>query len=173
MGTTPRTRDVTTFFVGDRYTVNIAPSLIASGWTGGTGVKWSDSGTSDKFMVELSDGLYGGFLLWGSSESSDSLVSMTENQLTYSFGTLCAGGWLMSTVSYEKYTWASRQVGPLVQNTYTPGQSLYFSLRGLWTGSDEWTESGDPRAPNYFAVGRVVQPPSAINNYNLTLQTSI
>ncbi len=78
----------------------------------------------------------------------------------------------MSTTTYERYTWASRQVGPLVPLVYTTGR-LRFSLRGYWTIEDEWTLSGDPRGANDYLIGNIVQPPSSFNNGHLVIQTSI
>jgi len=167
-----RTRDCVVFFKGDSYAVEISDDLTQNGWVGGQGMKWIDS-SLDEFKVTFSDGLYGGFFLWGSNESSDQYVAFFENQLIYGFGVLCLGGWLISTTTYEKYTYASRQSGPLVPIIYTEGTRLRFSLRGYWTTEDEWTESGDPRAPNNYFVGSVVQAPKALNNFYLGIQTAI
>lgn len=167
-----RTRDCVVFFKGDAFTVAVSAAMRQNGWAGGQGVKWID-GPNDEFLVDYSDGLYGGFLLWGSDESSDEYTSLTESQPKYGYATFCAGGWLMSTTSFEKYTYASRMAGPLVEITYTPGVRLRFSLRGLWTPEDEWTLSGDPRAPNDYFVGSIVEAPSAATNNYLTLQTAI
>lgn len=168
-----RTRDCVVFWKGDSYTVSVSDRMRANGWTGGSAVKWIDS-AKDEFLVDYSDGIYGGFLLWGSDESSDQLTAMTLQQPTYGYAVFCAGGWLLSTISFEKYTYASRTGGgPLVPIVYTPGQRLRFSLRGLWTTEDEWTLSGDPRAPNNFFVGNIVGSPSALTNDYLTIQTSV
>lgn len=125
-------------------------------------------------MVSYSTGLYGGFLLWGSNESSDQYIATVGNQQEYAFGTLCAGGWLIATIAFERYTYASRQgPGPLVEIPYAVGQRLVFSLRGFWTLEDEWALSGDPRGSNGYFIGNIVQAPNASNNHYLTLQTSI
>lgn len=168
----PRTRDCYTLVKGDSYTVAVNQAMVTSGWAGGQGVMWVDS-PRDEFLVGISDGLYGGFMLWGSDEPSDQFTGMTGNEPLYGFGTMCCGGWLISTLAFEKYTWASRQAGPLVPIVYTAGMRLRFSLRGYWTPADEWTESGDPRAPNNFFNGSIIQAPSADNNDYLTLQTSL
>src|ERR1700676_2314782 len=142
------TRDVVTFVKSANVPVMVSDRMAAGGWPGGQGVKWVDSPTYDTFLVDYSDGQYGGFLLWGSNESSDQFIAYTKNQSTYQFGVMCIGPWLVSTSTYEKYTYASRTGGgPLVQNVYTPGNKLRFSLRGYFTPEDEWTLSGDPRAP--------------------------
>jgi hypothetical protein len=167
-----RTRDCVVFFRGDSYAVTISDAMATNGWTGGQGAAWIDS-SIDEFKVSYSDGLYGGFLLWGSNESSDQLVSFIQNQIDYKFAVLCLGGWLISTTTYEKYTWSSRQAGPLVPIVYQEGQRLRFSLRGFWTTEDEWTLSGDPRAPNNFFVGSVVQAPKDLNEFYLGIQTAI
>lgn len=168
------TRDVVVQFKGDSYTVSVDPAMRANGWLGGQGVRWVNS-PRDEFLVTYSDGLYGGFMLWGSNESSDQFIAIEEQQPTYGYGTFCAGGWLMQCRAFERYTWASRQVGPLVPITYVVGQRLVFSLRGLFTNEDEWTLSGDPRAPNTYYIASVVDTPrpNARGEFYLTLQTSI
>lgn len=169
------TRDVVVLFLGDSYPVAVNQAMRDGGWVGGQGVQWVDS-TKDEFQVGYSDGLYGGFLLWGSNESSDQLISQVQQQPLYGYGILCAGGWLMQTVAFERYTYASRTgPGPLVPITYTVGQRLVFSNRGLFTNEDEWTLSGDPRAPNEYFIANVVDVPrpNLRGVYYITLQTSI
>jgi hypothetical protein len=169
----PRDRDCYVLFKGDAYTVAVSDTMKAGGWMGGQGVQWTDS-PRDEFIVTYSDGLYGGFMLWGSNEVPDGLTSMTGSQATYGYGVFCAGGWLIATRAFERYTYASRiGGGALVENTYQVGQRLVFSLRGLWTVEDEWTLSSDPRGSNGYFIGNIVQAPTADNNYYLTLQTSI
>lgn len=169
---TPRERDCYVLFKGDAYPVAVSQAMQVNGWQGGQGVQWSDS-TRDEFQVTYSDGLYGGFLLWGSNESSDQYVSFTGVQPLYGFGVFCAGGWLIATRTVELYTWASRQTPPLVPLSYVVGERIRFSLRGWWTKEDEWAASGDPRGSNGYFIGSVVQAPSAENDYYITLQTSI
>lgn len=172
MGEVIRTRDCIVHYKGDAYTVAVTQEMRTKGWSGGQGVQWADS-PNDEFLVTYSSGLYGGFLLWGSDETSDVLTSMTRSQSLYGYAVLCAGGWLMSTSTFERYTYASRQSGPLVPLTYIPGDRVLFSLRGLWTTEDEWTASSDPRGPNGYFIGSVVQAPSTFNNHYLVLQTAI
>ena len=169
-----RIRDVNVLFKGDSYTVMIDPALQASGWQGGQGVQWVDA-PIDEFMVGASDGVYGGFLLWGSNEDSDQYIALVGQQVAYGYAVLCAGGWLMNTRTFEQFTWLSRQVGPLVPITYTVGERVRFSLRGYWTNEDEWTLSGDPRGSNGYFIGSVVGGPTP-NDHGvpyLTIQTSI
>lgn len=167
-----RERDCYVLFKGDAYPVAVSQAMQTQGWQGGQGVQWIDS-PRDEFLVSFSDGLYGGFMLWGSDEASDKFTSLTGNQPLYGFGVICAGGWLIATRTFERYTYASRQAGPLVELSYIVGERVRFSLRGFWTKEDEWTLSGDPRGANGFFVGSVVQAPSADNNHYITLQTSI
>lgn len=168
----PRTRDCTILFKGPTYPVTVSEDMASLGWKGGQGVKWVAS-TKDEFAVTFADGEYGGFLLWGSDESSDQFTGMTRNQPTYRFAVSGVGGWIIMTSTFEQYTYASRQVGPLVPITYNARDRLVFSLRGYWTKEDEWTLSGDPRAPNDLYVGFVAQAPVASNNYFMTIQVSI
>ena len=91
----PRDRDCYVIFKGDAYTVSVSKNMMLNGWQGGQGVRWVDSDI-DEFIVDYSDGIYGGFMLWGSNESSDQYNSLTGNQPLYGFGTFCAGGWLIA-----------------------------------------------------------------------------
>ncbi len=174
-----RTRDTVVLFKGDAYPVTLSQEMIDGGWAGGQGVQWADAGESDEFRVTYSDGLYGGFLLFGSDEVSDLYTGMTGSQPAYGVGVLCAGGWELSVNTYEKYTYASRvahagdPLQPLVPIPYVEGQRVVFSLRGWFTTEDEWTASGDPRGANGYFIGSVVQAPSDLTSGYLTLQTSI
>jgi hypothetical protein len=170
-----RTRDVAVIVKDAAYTVLVDAAMRAGGWQGGQGVRWVDS-PRDEFLVTYSDGQYGGFLLWGSNEPADQFVGTLEQQPTYGYGTFCTGSWVVATRTFERYTYASRTGGgPLVPITYTVAQPLLFSLRGYWTNEDEWTLSGDPRAPNTFFVGRVAQTPvlNSLGVPYLTLQTGL
>jgi hypothetical protein len=168
-----RTRDVIVLFKGATITVDVTDVDARDGWLGGQGFQWAST-SEDQLLVTKSDGLYGGFALWGSDESSDEFTAMTRNQPTYRYVVLGAGGWIISTANYEKYTYASRTGGgPLVPITYAPSDRLVFSLRGLWTTEDEWSLSGDSRAPNSYYIGFVTQKPSAARNWHLGVQVSI
>lgn len=164
-----RTRDCIVFWKDDAYTVAVDDNLVQQGWPGGQGVQFVGS-VGDEFLVTFSQGLFGGFLVWGSDEEGDDYTAMTRNQPHYRFATLLAGAALFATSSYERYTWASRQAGPLVSLTHTADQKLYLSLRGLWTNEDELTVSGDPDAPASLA-GMVAQVPKELNDYYLGIQT--
>lgn len=164
-----RTRDVVVLVKGDAYAVTVSPAMAQSGWSGGQGVEWFDSG-KDELAVTFSDGAGRGFMLWGSDEDSDKFTALTRQQPTYQFGVVGFGGWVLSTRNFERYTYASRLSPPLVPIVYTAQDKLVFSLRGLLTNEDEWTISGDPRAPNTSYIGSVVQPPTATTNAFLTAQ---
>jgi hypothetical protein len=165
-----RGRDCVLFSKGDMHPVVVDPNMVAGGWPGGQGVQWVDSPVGE---VSYSRGLYGGFLLWGSDESADQFVSMTRVQLVYpQSAVMVAGNAVMSTSSYEKYTYASRIAGPLVPLVYAPKDPLFFSLRGLWTKEDELTLSGSPLAPAFF-TGFTIQVPSPINQFFLGVQSSL
>jgi len=158
-----RTRDVVVFVKGDTFPVKLNNALLQSGWAGGQLVMWDDA-TDDDFQVQYSDGRFGGFLLWGSDEDSDQYVSMVGQQIKYGYAVMAMGGWSISTRTYEKYTYASRIAGPLVPINYVEGDFLRISLRGLFTVEDEWTLSGDPRAPDHFWAGVVMHAPDLAKN---------
>ncbi len=169
----PRDRDCHVLFKGDTYTVAIDDVLAVQGWQGGQGVQWFST-TKDLPTVTRSDGRYSGYALWGSNEAADQYTAMTGQFPTYRFLVMGAGGSLIMTKSFEQYTWASRTGGgPLVPLVYGASDRLVFSLRGFWTKEDEWTLSGDPRAPNNYYIGFVSQTPSVANPNYMTIQTSI
>lgn len=165
-----RTRDVIVLTKDVAMPVMLDSALVTAGWAGGQGVTWTDS-PNDEFLVTFSDGQFGGFLLWGSNEDSDQFISMTENQPTYAFGVMGQGSWLITTRIFEQFTLQSRNVGPRVENTWTVGTKVLFSLRGLFSPQDEWAIDGDPRAPNRNFVGVIVQPPRTNNSNYVMIQT--
>jgi hypothetical protein len=160
------------FVKDDVFIVSVDDTMLQGGWPGGQGVQWVNSDI-DEFVVTYSSGLFGGFLLWGSDESADKFTAMTRQQIAYGYAVLCAGSALISTSSYEKYTYASRIGGPpLVPLVYSINDELFFSLRGLWTKEDELTLSGSPLAPALNA-GRVMQIPRPINQFFLGIQATL
>lgn len=166
-----RSRDCNVYFKGDSQTVVLSSAMVAGGWPGGQGVQWAPS-VGDERTVTYSNGLYGGFLVWGSDEVGDRYTAMTRNQPHYRFATMFFGGCLMSTSSYERYTYASRLSGPLVPLVYGICDPLFLSRRGLWTKEDEMTLASDPKAPAFFC-GFVAQTPKASNRFFLSIQTSM
>ncbi len=162
-----RTRDCVILVKGDAYPVSVDDILVTDGWRGGQGVQWT-APSKDEFLVTRSDGLYAGFMLWGSDESSDQFTAMTRNQPAYRFATVGAGGWVIMTTSYERYTYASRTGGgALVPLVYAESDRLVYSLRGYWTSEDEWTLTADPRGANTYFIGYVVQEPTSQSSFNL------
>jgi hypothetical protein len=167
-----RGRDCVIFSKGPAHNVAVDQSLISGGWPGGQGAQWVAAAT-DEPTVTYSSGLFGGFLIWGSDESADQYTASTGNQLVYGHAVLMTGRAVISTSSYERYTYASRTGGgPLVPLVYQPHQLLYFSLRGLWTNEDEMTLSGSALAPAVH-TGWVCQLPKPINEFFLGIQTRL
>mgnify|MGYP001572084581 CR=1 FL=1 len=167
-----RTRDVIVFKKGDAHAVTVSSSLVGAGWPGGQGVQWFNTGR-DELAVTTSDGLPHGFLLWGSDETPDQFTSMTRSQPAYQYAVLGFGGWVIATKTFERFTLASRLSPPNVPIVYQAQDKILFSLRGLFTKEDEWTLSGDPRAPNGNIIGVVIRPPSVLTDGYLTLQLRI
>lgn len=169
----PRTRDCLILVKGDAYAVAVDDTFAAQGWQGGSGVQWTTP-IQGLPTVKRSDGFYAGFALWGSDEPADQYTGMTRQYPTYRYLVLGAGGWLIMTRSFEKYTYASRQgPGPLVPIAYRASDRLLFSLRGFWTVEDEWFLSGDPRAPNAYFIGFVAQAPGSVTSDYMSVQVSI
>lgn len=168
-----RTRDLIIFNKGPTYTVEVPQATAVAGWRGGQVFNWVGS-TEDRLVAAPSDGLFGGIALWGSDESSDEYTSMTRQQPTYKYVTLGSGGWIVATLAYEQYTYASRTGGgALVPLTYTASDRLRVSLRGYFTIEDEWTLSGDPRAPLEIYAGSVIHSPTLARRNYLTLQVTM
>lgn len=168
-----RTRDVVVFKKGVTCTVSTDIIMRQAGWPGAQGVMWEDS-LHDEFLVTFTDGVRGaGFALWGSEEDSDKWTAITGQQVGQGYVVVGSGSWVFSTRVFEQYTYASRVAGPLVAHTYAPGNKLLWSLRGYFTKEDEWAASGDPRAPNSFFVGQVVQSPSIVTSGFMTIQTTL
>ena len=158
---------------GESITDSLSDGLLASGWQGCQGVVWTAPAVGvDEFKVGVSDGWVAGLLLDGSNESGDQYTGLTGNQVAYGYAVLCYGNWLLMTRTIERYTWASRQGGPLVDIVYVESAPLFLSLEGKLTTEDEFTLSGDPRAPNTSYIGYVCQVPSVDNDYYLTFQMS-
>ncbi len=143
--------DTETFLSGNTYPVTIHNTLLSTGWVGGQGVMWTQGPVP---TVTCSDGRPAGFLLYGSAEpphfSSDHI-----SKQRYGISFICFDNWVVAVRAFERYTWLSRQSGPLVHQTYNPSQRLRFSLRGLWTAEDEWSLTSDFRGLN-SVVGTVV-----------------
>jgi hypothetical protein len=162
-----RTRDVVVFRKAKTIPVMISTTMQTGGWPGGQGVTWVDDPNNDTFLVTYSAGLAGGFLLWGSNETSDQFISVTQSQPTYRYATMAVGPWVISTTTFETYTYAPRHVGPLVANVYTPGNKLYFSARGYFTPENELGGS-------IPFVGRIIQAPNpTLNNNYLELESML
>lgn len=165
-----RNRDVVIFRKGDGTTVRAAPSMVSTEWVGGQGIEWFDVGEDD-VTVQITDGVGGGFILWGADEDSDRFTGMTRNQPVYEFVVVGLGGWLISTRSFEQFTFATRGLPSPTPIVYQAQELLFFSLSGLWTNEDEWTLDGDPRAPNENIMGVVAQVPASANNNYLAIHT--
>ena len=169
-----RSSNCIVYFMGDNYTVTVSQDMVNGGWPGGQGVMWVDAppGVDDR-VVTYARGVYGGILLDGSDEAWNEYIATTGSQVCYRYATIVCGGSLVSTSTYEHYTYASRTSGgPLIPINYHIGDWLYFSLRGYFTNEDELTLSGDPMAPCFF-TGMCAQIPKESNNFYLGVQTSM
>lgn len=156
----------------------ISAEMAEAGWRGGQGVQYSRT-DQDIIQITLSDGYFCGFMLRGSNEPGDGYTGLTDSAVTYRIGTFGAGGWIIMTSTYEKYTWESRQAheldpnAPLEPIVYHASDRLIFSNRGWWTTEDEWSLSGDPRAPNNYYIAFIAQAPSEATKWYMTIQVSI
>ena len=128
-------RDCVILQKGDSVTFKINAALASAGWTGGTLVRWVVDGSGEP-CLGLGNGLFAGYLPFGSNESGDQYTSMTRQNPHYHYAVLHSGG-IVATTTYERHTYASRHAGPLVPLVYTPNQTLYVSENGKLTPEDE------------------------------------
>lgn len=163
-----RSRDCIVWSKSAITTVAVSDAMVSSGWAGGQGVQWTNSLGNER-VVTYSNGLFGGYLIWGSNESSDQYTAMTKQHIAYKYGVMVFSGSLMATTTYERYTYASRLAGPLVPLSYTSNQPLRLSLRGYWTNEDEMSVTSHVQAPSPV-VGFVAQIPKSVNNNFLGIQ---
>lgn len=169
----PRNRDCIILVKDATFPVAISSSLLEAGWTGGTGVQWTGVNTGTRhFEVSLGYGNASGFLLSGSAESGDQFTSMTGTVVNYRVSAMGAGGTVLSTLSFESFTLASRLALGAVPLSYTENTPLFMSVRGRWTTEDELSILGDPLAPAP-QLGWVTQVPSALTNYFLGVRTTL
>lgn len=174
------TRDLVPLHKGDSITVKIASSLAASGWEGGTFVRWTDDG-SGELTVTIANGLYCGFLPFGSEETGDGYASITGQNTHYKYATMFFGGNVFYTRVYETETYDSRNGGPYAALTYTPNQALYISENGKITNQDESDPAvnpgglfpdGTPITVPFVFFGTVAVPPSSASRNYLGVQTN-
>jgi len=168
-----RSRDMIVLKKGDAYPVTVSEEMVLGGWKGAQGVQWAPP-NGDEFRVTYYDSVPVGFMFWGSDEEADQFTSMTRFQPYYRMGIICFGGWHIQTSTFERYTYASRVAGgPLVPIEYHASDRLLYSLRGYFTKEDEWTLSGDPRAPNTYYIAFVTQSPSALTGFYMGVQVAV
>lgn len=168
-----RGRDCVMFGRGDSHMVTADAAMVEKGWPGGIGVQWVDSDLEEP-VVTFSSGLYGGFVFAGSEEPGVEMTAEDGLEIAHPMATVMfAGNCLISTSTYERYTYESRMSGgPLVPLVYRPADPLYFSLQGFWTKEDELTLSGSPLAPAFF-TGFTYGVPQPSNQFFLGIQTSL
>lgn len=175
-------RDMVLMVKGDSMTVVLDPSLVASGWTGGTFAKYTTTLTGFPTIAK-SDGRYCGFFLFGSDEEADQLTGMELQNVVYSYAVLQFGGNVAYLRHYEKFGYAARHGGPQVALVYTPNQLLYVSENGLVTNENESDlgvfgahnfPDGTPVVDKSFiAFGLCFAPPSALTSDYIGIQTNI
>ncbi len=131
--------------------VTLDSTLLQTDWSSGLGVKWG----ADLWSVTLSDGICDGLVVDFSSDAGAKYTASYLSGRYYRRANLIFGNWLVESDNFEQFTYASRQLGPLIPINYTPNTPLRISLRGLLTVEDEWALSSDPRGSNPQVVGLV------------------
>lgn len=162
------TRDLVFLYKGDNITVKTNPALTASGWDGGQFVRWYADGTGE-LTIALANGVFCGFLPFGSDEDSDQFTALTESDVTYKKAVLYFGGNIYYTRTYETETYKSRHaIDPYTPLVYTANQILYVSENGKLTNEDESDPAvnpgglfpdGDPIVLPFNPVGWTTVPP--------------
>lgn len=169
------------FHKGDTMPIKISAALAARGWVGGSFVRWVDDGSGEP-CVDIANGTYCGFFPFGSNESADQYTAITQSNPKYKIASMFFGGNFLATISYERYTYASRHAGPLVPLVYKVQQFLYVSENGLLTNEDESAPAvnpgglfpdGTPITTPFLYFGICSLPPSAVTNNYLYCQTNV
>ena len=175
------TRDLVLLHKGDSITVKIDSTLVASGWEGGQFVRWYADGTGE-LNVRLANGVYCGFLPFGSDELADQFTALTDSDVTYLKAVMYFGGNVFYTRTYETETYQSRHgMVPYTPITYTASQSLYISENGKITNEDESDAAvnpgglfpdGSPILVPFVFFGVVAVPPVTNSRNYLGVQTN-
>lgn len=176
-------RDLVLMVKGDSMTVQVAQSLVDSGWDGGMFAKYTFP-VGGFPTIEKADGRYCGFFIFGSNEQADQFTAMTQQNTTYSYVVLQFGGNVAYTRTFEEYGYLARHgLGPNVPLVYTPNQLLYISENGQVTNENESDlgvypphnfPDGTP-VPNlsFIAFGLCFCPPQTVTNFYIGIQTNI
>jgi hypothetical protein len=174
-------RDCSMFHKGDTMPMRISDEMAAIGWAGGTFVKWVDDGSGQP-CLGIADGRYCGFVPFGSNETGDRYTAMTGQNPLYKYVSIYFGGNFMATITYERYTYASRHAGPLVPLVYQAQQFLYVSENGKITLEDESDVAvnaghtfpdGSPIVTPFLFFGLCAVPPTAASKFYMAVQTNV
>jgi len=175
-------RDLVCIHRGDSMPVKLSDNLIRRGWRGGEFSRWVDGGTLDP-TVDIADGRYCGFFLYGSKERSFQYTVQEESNVTYGNTVIGSGGNFVYIIMYERYGYNARHgLGPVVPLVYKPNANLFISENGLVTTENESDFSifpvhtfpdGDPITTLFIQFGLCVVPPSAVTNDYLCMQTNV
>lgn len=175
------TRDLILLHKGDSITPAISASLAASGWDGGQFVRWTDAGNGE-LTVTLANGVYCGFMPFGSEEAGDGYVSITGQNPRYKYVSMYFGGNVFYTRTFETQTYIARNgLGPAAALTYTANQALYVSENGKITNQDESDlavnpgglfPDGTPITVPFVFFGVCAVPPSSASRNYIAVQTN-
>jgi hypothetical protein len=175
-------RDLCLLRKGDSVSVKLHPTLIASGWSGGSFVRWVDDGTGD-MCVRLGDGRFSGYLPFGSNETGDGFTSIFSQNQRYGYATMAFGGGIFYTRIFETQTYQARNgLSAPTAITYPSNAPLYVSENGKLTAEDESDiavnptglfPDGDPIVIPFSAIGVCVVPPSTRTKNYIGVQTLI
>jgi hypothetical protein len=175
------TRDLVVLHKGDSITTAIDATMAATGWAGGTFVRWTDAGTGE-LTVTLANGVYCGFAPFGSEESGDGFAAITGQNPRYKYVTMFFGGNVFYTRTYETETYKSRNgLEPYNPLTYTANQALYVSENGKLTNQDESDlavnptglfPDGSPITIPFVFFGVCCVPPSSASRNYIAVQTN-
>lgn len=144
-------RDLVILHKGDTITVaiyqGVAPGGVVNledGWSGGQFVRWVDAGTGD-LTVTLANGVYCGFMPFGSDELGDKYTTLTDSDQTYEKVVMYFGGNVVYTRTFETETYQSRHgLAPATPLVYHANQALYVSENGKATTEDESNPAVNP-----------------------------
>lgn len=137
-------RDCAVLHKGIMWTPKLSANLIKRGWQGGEMARFVDDGSGEP-VIDIGNGIFSGFMPFGSNESGDQWTAMTGQNVRYGYAVMYFGGNIYYTQVYETQTYKSRHgLSATTYQTYTPNQPLYCSENGRITGEDESNTAVNP-----------------------------
>jgi hypothetical protein len=172
-------KNIVIYLRGNTLPCKISQNLLNKKWNGGEFVKFVDDPSSSP-TIDIADGRWSAFLIYGSNDAQFKHTATEESNLTYGTTVVMYGNCFAYTLAFEKLGYLARHgLGPIVSLQYKPNDKLYVSENGLITIEDESDTAlfpihtypnGDPITDRFQSFGYCAVAPK--NNTSLYLAFS-